>query len=358
MEQPLVRPMGIGRILDRSFQLYRKHFVKLLLIMLILFGPFYLLQSLFFSSMNTMGVGSIIADIQSGASLDSILQGVGANRASNSMGIGQVLLLIFVFAPVFMFGITPVAVASVLFIARSALLGEEAPSVGELLKKAFRRFWPMVGNSLIFAVIMFGLYIGFALVMIIGFVVFSLGAGITQGIGAGSGTGLAIFMVIFMILIIIGFLLGWSFFFIRWGYFLPYVAFAEESIGIGRSWHLTRRSFWRLFLMYFLLSIVVYIFVLIIALLIGWITGGGLFGQLLQSLVSIVIAPLMILPYAISFFDLRARNEGMGMDDLIRSTVYSEESAKLQPIEEHPSLDQFRAAQGTVLKEEPDKKDE
>jgi hypothetical protein len=358
MEQPFVRPMGIGRILDRSFQLYRKHFVKLMLIMLILFGPFYLLQNLLFNNYNTMGVGSIITDIQSGASLDSILQGIGANRASNSMGIGQMLLLIFVFVPIVMFGITPVAVASVLFITKSALLGEETPSVGELLKKAFRRFWSMVGNSFIFAVIMFGLYIGFALIMVLGILAITLGSSITNAVNSNTGAGSAIFIIIFAIFVILGFILGWSFFFIRWGYFLPYVAFAEESIGIGRSWHLTRRSFWRLFLMYFLLSIVMYIFIIIIALLIGWIAGGGLLGQLLQSLVSIVIAPLMMLPYAISFFDLRARNEGMGMDDLIRSTVYSEESARLQPIEEHPSLEQFRAAQGTVRIEEPDKKDE
>jgi hypothetical protein len=42
---------------------------------------------------------------------------------------------------------------------------------------------------------------------------------------------------------------------------------------------------------------------------------------LLQSLITVLISPLWILPYTVSFFDLKVRNEGMGLEDLLQDTL-------------------------------------
>ncbi|MNI04897.1 hypothetical protein D3C73_578350 [compost metagenome] len=351
MNNSQVKPMGIGRILDRSFQLYRKHFVKLTLILLILFGPFYLFQNLLLINESSGDVNSLIDGIRTGVPIqDALNDFAGSTEADSLKNIGATLLFLFVLLPLFVLGLMPAAVASVTFLVKAALQGEEIPSVGTLLKRAFRRFWPLAGSTFVTGLILVGIYIGFIIIIILVVLAFTLGLGISQGFGGGQPGGLLIVSgIIFFILIMIGSMIGLSFFVIRWGYFLPFVALGEESIGIGRSWSVTKRSFWRLFFMYVVLSIVLSIFSLIVSMLISLGLGTNLLSQLLQALVSVIIAPLWLLPYAISFFDLRTRNEGMGLEAMIQTTVFGDDPGREQPLMQHPTLEQFRNSQNNSL---------
>jgi hypothetical protein len=315
--------MSIGRILDRSFQIYRKHFVKLTLLMLLLFGPFYLLQSLLLFDQNAAATNSLIDGLRNSFSFDSFVNPtVDLNHTSN-MNIWAILVFSLVLLPIYALALVPLACASTLFLVRGVLFGEETPTLGALLKKAFRRFWPMVLSTLLMLLILIGIYLVFVIVILIFVAIFAIGSGLTGGTwnGFAPGIGSGVFFGVLIVLLIVGFLLGWAYFLIRWGYYLPAVAMNEPAPGIGKSWKLTKRSFWRLLLMYFVLIIVVYVFLLVVNLIILALAGNGLFSQLLQSLITVLISPLWILPYAVSFFDLKIRNEGMGLEDLLQDTL-------------------------------------
>ncbi|WJH35058.1 hypothetical protein N6H14_02735 [Paenibacillus sp. CC-CFT747] len=129
-----------------------------------------------------------------------------------------------------MFGLMPVAVSSVVHLVRAVLYGEEGTSIGELLKKSFRRFGALLGSSLLFGLCMLGIY----LAVVIGIVIVAVVLG-TAGnlLGSSGGIGAA---VLFMFLIFAALSIGIFFFTIRWGYYLPSVALGKkrpDSAGAG-----------------------------------------------------------------------------------------------------------------------------
>ncbi len=339
MQNASLRPMGIGRILDRSFQLYRKHFVTLTMIMLILYGPFYLLEQLLTYQETAVSTSSSILDqIRSGASMQDLFgSGAFMQNKQTPIDVGKVLLLLLVLIPIMILGLMPASIASVLHLVKASLFGEETPGVGVLLRKSFRRFWPLAGSTFLDALIMFGIYIGLAIIIVIFVIVFAIGGNLSSSVG-GLGGGAVVLSIIFFVILGLGAIFTFSYFLIRWCYYLPFVALDEESIGLGRSWKLTRKSFWRLFLMYFVLTLILYLFLAVIDLIIVAIFGLGLGGQLLQSLISILVTPLWVLPYAVSFFDLKVRNEGLGLESLIESTI---QTSPTEPEEELEPFDTF-----------------
>ncbi|MDD9272203.1 hypothetical protein ACFPES_34815 [Paenibacillus sp. GCM10023248] len=325
MQNTALRPMGIGRILDRSFHLYRKHFMVLTTVMLILYGPFYLLQHLLTYRETAVTSNTVLDYIRNGGSLEEMF-GPGSPLLQNNPEqydpayIGKMLLFVLILLPIMLLGLMPASIASVVHLVKANLYGEETPTLGQLLKKSFARFWPLAGSTFLDGLILVGIYMGLAIILIIFAVVFALGSGFSNAVG-GFGGGALVFSIIFFIAVGLGSLITFAYFFIRWCYYLPFVALGEDSIGIGLSWNLTRRSFWRLFGMYVVLTLILYVFLIVIQLVIGALLGTGLGAQLLQSLITILTMALWYLPYAVSFFDLRIRNEGLGLQSLIDSTI-------------------------------------
>ncbi|NOV04672.1 hypothetical protein [Paenibacillus planticolens] len=325
MQNVSLRPMGIGRILDRSFQLYRKHFLVLTLIMLILYGPFYLLQHLLTYQETAMTSGSILEQIRNGGSLEDMfgpnstfLQNDPASRGEGYLW--RTLTLVLVLFPIMMLGLMPASIASVVHLVKASLYGEETPGVGQLLRKSFARFWPLAGSTFLFGLIVIGIYLGMAIIVGIFAIIFAVGGSLSNAAG-GFGGGALAFTIVFFAALGLGSLFTFAYFVIRWGYCLPIVALGEESVGIGRSWGLTRKSFWRLFGMYVVLTLILYLFLIVVQLIVAAVFGLGLGAQLLQSLISILVMSLWFLPYAVSFFDLKVRNEGLGLQSLIDSTI-------------------------------------
>ncbi|QJC51054.1 hypothetical protein HGI30_05400 [Paenibacillus albicereus] len=306
MQQPQpLRPMGIGRILDRSFQLYRTHFTTLAIIMLALYGPMAIVSmALATDSSNTYS--GLIDSLRDGG-LDGYLQSVEAQEGAGLSG-GAVLAALLGFVLMLLLG--PVSVAAIVHLVQAHLRGEDIPSAGELLKKGFRRLWPLTGSTLLYGIIMIGLYVlvvfAFALV---GGLMFAAALSGTSG-----PSGVA-FLLIFAAFI--GVFLLITFFAIRWAFYLPFVALDESGTGVGASWRLTKGSFWRLLLLYLVLSILLAIFTGVLNLGSAAIFGGGVLNSLVDALVSILIGSLWVLPYAITFFDLRVRREGWGLDTLL-----------------------------------------
>lgn len=331
-----LRPIGIGRILDRSFQLYRKHFVKLTLIMLILYGPFYLLQSLLLSQESSVS-NSMFQQLMDGASWEDILESTAAMQQNEPPEeMLKKLSLVMLLLPLFLLGLMPASVASVVHLVKAELFGEEVPGPATLLKKAFRRFWPMVGSTFLYGLIIFGIYFGCVIVMVILGLIFTLGAGVSGAIG-GSGAGMTAWLIVFFVVLFLGFFFTLIYFLTRWMYYLPVVVSGDDEIGLKASWRLTRKSFWRLFGMFFVLMLILYLFLGVVQALIAVLLGVGLTAQLVNSLFSLLVSPLWLLPYAISFFDLKVRNEGLGVETMMESVIHppdpwSDSSATLAPI--------------------------
>ncbi len=286
MPHEVPKPMGIGRMIDLSFQLYRKHFAKLMSIMLICYGLFYLLQAM------TQG-----QTVQSMFNMEGIVNYSSAD-AEPLLSEGSHGWVVFLFGLVFLF-LTPVAVASVVFLVYHVMKGEEAPSALQLLRMSFKRYGGLLGSSVLFALMMLGFIIAIAIVtMILGMIV----AAILGGVG--------------IILVSVGVVFTFYYFVIRFMYFLPVVALQEESVGFGRSWSLTRQSFWRLFGLFLVMMLLIYLFNLVAGFLLALVPMSGIVFALLQMLVNLLTAPILYVVYAVSYFDLRVR-DGMGLEEMI-----------------------------------------
>lgn len=307
MQQPQqLRPMGIGRILDSSFQLYRTHFTTLAIIMLALYGPVSLASiglagegvSTYYGLMDSLQNGNFDQYIETTAAEDTMI------------GAGEVISIILGLLLTLILG--PASMAAIVHLVQAHVRGEEIPGAGELLKRGFRRFWPLTGTTLLYFFIMFVMYMVIAVGAVSVFaILISL---VLSGTGGLSGGATILIFLGFLALLLLVTFLG-----IRWAFYLPHVALGESGTGIGSSWRLTKGNFWRLFLLFIVLFIILSIFTSVISLGTEALFGGGTFAYIVDSLVSILLGSLWVLPYAIAFFDLRVRREGFGLDQLLNN---------------------------------------
>lgn len=312
------RPMGIGSILDRSFQIYRKHFTVTFLLMLLFFGPIYLLQNAVLFDMSSVSLlpesGETIAD-----SLDRFAK---ASGSGDELRIG-LLLFSFLLMPIYMLAVFPAAVSSQLHLVRAAA---EGASVGfkELLRSSFSRYWPMVGNTLLFGLILMGVYAAISTAVVFGVIIVAavsigIGAGISE-LGSdpfGSSIVLAVLLIGMYMLVVLLMMAGIGFFAIRFGFYLPVVALEGARSSLSRSWKLTKGNFWRIFGIYFVLSIIYSVFMLGTYALLIAVFKMSLLGQLIYIVLTLLITPIYMIPYAVTYFDLRVRNEGADLEQML-----------------------------------------
>ncbi|SCW77678.1 hypothetical protein SAMN04487970_104510 [Paenibacillus tianmuensis] len=327
------RPMGIGAIMDRSFQIYRKHFTVTFLLTLLFFGPLYLLQNVVLFDLSSVSLlpesGETIAD-----SLERFAEAGGSGEELN---IG-LLLFSFLLLPIYVVAVLPAAVSSQLHLVRAAA---EGASVGfkELLKSSFSRFWPMVGNTLLFGLILGGVYMAISTIVVFGVIIVAavsigIGAGIAE-IGSdpfGGSIVLIVLLFVLYLLLVVVLTAGIGFFAIRFGFYLPVVALEDGRSSLGRSWRLTKGNFWRIFGIYFVLSIIYGVFTMGTYALLIAVFKLSLLGQLIYIVLSLLITPIYMIPYAVTYFDLRVRNEGADLEQML-AAGQSYGSYGSQPVE-------------------------
>ncbi|WP_127580532.1 hypothetical protein [Paenibacillus koleovorans] len=315
MQDEVLKPMGIGRMIDLSIQLYRKHFVKLTLIMLICYGPFYLVQGMVQDTSSTRQ----LLDIK------GILDGT-VERAGPAFSVDNpVYILLLILTGIMVALLTPVVIASIVLLVRLVLRGEEVPSAFRLLGMGFKRFWALLGSSIVYGLIIAGMSAVLAVVIVF-LSTFSLGGILLTGGSIASG----VITGIFVFLLILGMLFGIWYFTIRFMYYLPVVAFQEASVGVGISWSLTRKSFWRIIGLFVVMTLLVYVFSIVVGLLLAFIPMNKVVLVLLQAVASLVVAPAAILAYGVSYFDLKAR-DGMGLEEMIQRIVMDPAMPQPQP---------------------------
>ncbi|CAH0119272.1 hypothetical protein PAE9249_01771 [Paenibacillus sp. CECT 9249] len=311
------KPMSVGAILDRSFQLYRNHFTVIFLLMLLFFGPIYLLQNVL---MYDMGGASFLPQHGDTAadSFDYFLSGSGVDDDS---AIGSVVFILLLM-PLYMVAVFPAAIASQLHLVRAAAYGSGV-RFGELLRKSFSPYWRMVGNTFLYGLMMFGIYIlfTFAVLIAVGFVgmmIALLGVGLLQlGSSYGGSIASVALVVVLYLSMVLGLVVGYGFFVVRFGFYLPVAALDNGRQTLRRSWRLTKGNFWRIFCVYFVVAAIGTVLMIGIYALLIAVFKMSLLGQLIYILCSLLIVPIYLIPYGVIYLDLRVRNEGADIERML-----------------------------------------
>lgn len=294
--------MGIAKILDLSFQIYRKHFVKLYLLMLILIAPINLVLDFLINDYSRM---SFLPSLATNLSMDSFMENL-ANQETD--GAFEPLKLFLLLAAMMLFWLgTVVAQSSIVFMVQSVSQSNTL-QLKEMLKSSLKRLGSLVGSTFVFTVILF------VVAVIVLFVGFGMGFSIITN---GDVVGVIVITILMLVLIPIAL----SFFFIRWGYYIPFVALEGESIGLGKSWHLTKGNFWRLCFIYFVILVITYIFVSIFNVIFMGLFETSIIGKLLIVLFDLILTPLLMVTYAVTYFDLKVRKEGIDLQDMIQAAA-------------------------------------
>jgi hypothetical protein len=315
MNQSQLEPMGVGSLLDRSFSVYRHHFVPFILLTMLMLGPFLLIQEVLVTDLGSMPL--VTSDDESSTLLEFWQNRLEASDSTVTDNLGYLLLYLLVWVPVMMVFVYPQMLSAALLMTKSAVTGEPV-NVKAALQQALSRVWPLAGSTFVFGLIMVGIMLAFGLIL---FLFSMLGIGIT-GLAAGdsdvSPVGIVILVIGVYLVFLVGIVLVPGFFLLRWGFYLPVVLLDKEGIGIGKSWKLTKGNFWRLLALYLVLTVIYTIFSGGISALSIAAFGVSILSQLIQVLVSCLLIPWMMIVYALAYLDLKVRYEGTDVEAMLR----------------------------------------
>lgn len=325
MNRMPIAPMGVGKLLDKSFAVYRQHFGAFFLLALIWFGPFLLLQQLLLVDLTRV---PMLAQNTEGMDFaESLGTKFAGQEEFMTESVPMLLLYIFLIAPLLMVVAYPQMLSSSILLTKAALDGE-ALSVKDALKGALRRFWPLAGSTFVYGLLAIALSIGFMLVFVLFFGMVALAGGQTLDtmFSPTDDSSIVFMIVLFLfayVFLLVGFMLVPGFFLLRWGFYMPLVLFERGDIGIGKSWNLTKGNFWRLFGMFVVLSIIYSMFSSGIQLVLTGVLGTSILAQIILVVLSCLLTPWMAIVYALAYFDLRVRKDGTDLQELVSRQLAS-----------------------------------
>lgn len=306
------KPLSFGRILDMTFRMVKNYFGKLYLFPVALHGPCYVLILLAFA---TAGIPLITdPDTQFFSLFESRLAGspeIPTDYFSAShyiiYGLGMFLLT---------FIAIPVSTAAVI-IATGQIRQNQTPDFGPVLKQAFSRYWALLGGSIVYGLICFAIIVGVIIIL-------TLTLGLSLGLefladGGLGGADVSGGKMLSLVLLGIAGFAGVAYVLVRWSFFFPAIVFEKVSPGIGKSWRLTRRSFWRVFGLYLVITITLGLISLIVQALLSAFLGNSVLATLVSYLITMLIYMMTTVAYAVTYFDLRIRNEAADLKEILSS---------------------------------------
>lgn len=298
------KPLVISEMLDAMFQIIKRNFAALFLISIILLAPFYLIQGVLFWN----GGLSFFRQETEGpwymVFMDKSLEEMVAN-----FSIPQLLSLFAVWFLLF-YILMPMAEAATLVAIDQIRRGEKIQPIA-CIKKAFSRFWALIGGSIVYGVIVFGL------IFLVSLVIGALIGLIWLTDGFFGIQALFVSAIILAVLLGIGGLIGLIYISVRLSFYFAVIVFEKVSPGITQSWNLTRKSFWRAFLMATNVMILSWIISGAFEVLFTFLLGYSVLGILLLDFVNIFTYMLVFVGYGVVFFDLKLRNEGTDLKTMM-----------------------------------------
>jgi len=314
MDRMTLRPLGVGQMLDRSFQVYRRLFTPLFLLTLIAFGPAYLLSNVLLVNVGALPlVPEFRFDDMDRFWMSRFPEAFFDGGLALWLKITGMIVLVLVL----LFLVLPVYVAAAVILTNQTLNGEEA-SISGALREAWKKYGRVLGNCMLYLLLSIGVYMGVSMVMGIASLMYG-GVAMSSAAISGSDAAVSVASISFLIVYIVvtyGGMIVYYYFLIRFGYFLPPVLFEGEGIGLGRSWILTRRGFWRLFAVYLIYGSLSYVFFVAFALVFAAL-GVSVTGLLLTLLIFCAVVPIGIVTYTLTYRVQQIRNDAEDVEALL-----------------------------------------
>ncbi len=305
MEIKQTKPKSFSEILDHTFQIVKQNFSSLFLLVLVLLGPLYLIQTIFMLASGT----SFFRQTGDGSFLENFLQdieGTGAPGASFPANIDNLGLMITyaVIMPIIAIILYILAQSSII-LATKKIQNQESWTNGEVIKQALSRFWPLLGSSLLFIVMVFGAFVLFV------FVITMVGS-LMQGTSMVGAT-------VTILIIVLAFMGGFAYLFTKMSVFFAAVTFEKVAPGIAKSWRLTKGRFWQTLGVYVVFYILISITSAIINMVMTLLLGNSVVASLVSYLVTMITTLIFFVGYSILYMDLKVRNEADDLKEMIDS---------------------------------------
>ena len=297
MDTKFNKPKGFGDILDHTFSLSKSRFKDFFRILLLIMGPIYLLEAIVQLASGTSffrAVGS------GGAWYEQMLSRFEETGTLDSSSLGADIGVILVGLISLILG--PVAEAAILFAIDHVRRNEEY-TVGSVIKQAFSRFWPMIGSSILFGLIVFAIILVpiliITLVVVIGVeihpVISILGA-ILLFLGCAVGVGLLL---------------------TRWSFYFGSVVLDKESPGMARSWRLTKKRTWPLVGLYLVFYLIISSIGFAVQMTFGLFLGNSVLLSIISNIATLFTTLIFTVGYGVMYLDLKLRHDADDLKEMI-----------------------------------------
>ena len=299
MISKLNRPKRFGEILDVTFKLSKNHFKVFFFISLIFFGPLFLIKALARLSAGT----GFIREVGVGEGwLDRMLSSFGEDMMAEEpapLTGADVLIGLVDFISLIMY---PLLYAAIL-IGVNHLRKNDNFSIGTLIKGTFSRFWGLVGSSILYGLISFGLIVASAIgVFMLSFTGFMMGP---------------VAAVIFTIILFLAAAIPVIYLLTRWSFYIGSVVIDYETPGLTRSWNLTRGRVWNIIGLYIIFTLIIVSIGMAAEIAFGALLGNSVLFTLIQDVITAITTMIFGVGFAVVFFDLKIRHDGDDLKDMI-----------------------------------------
>ncbi|MEH7382181.1 hypothetical protein V7138_17100 [Bacillus sp. JJ1533] len=297
MNTKFSRPKGFGEILDLTFSLSKNRFRDLFTILLIFMGPVYILEALILLASGTsffreVGPGDDwISQIANSFDETVVAENIGLGAALGTMFTGFLALILF-----------PVAEAAIL-LALNHIRKDEEFTISSVIKKAFTRFWAMLGSNILFGLIVFGFFFIFSLIVV--------------PIGIFGAVAIPILGILFAIVLGLGLFVGIGYLLTRWSFYFGSVVLDYESPGLSRSWHLSKKRGWVLFGLYIIFFLIISAISFAVEGTFGIFLGNSVLLTLIVNLTTIFTTLVFAVGYSVMYLDAKVRHDAEDLDEMI-----------------------------------------
>lgn len=300
-----LRPMSTSQVLDRTFHIYRNHFVLL------------------------AGIGSLLPAMLLVMQLAFIPLGFPPRATAKTPPEALVILLLGYFCcygVIYLVGTALAGGATVVGVSKLHL--GQGVTIGEAYKQVFSRFWRIVGVIVLLGLIVFGsLFVG----EIIALMVIGLSVG-SASIFARGGGGLmsigVVLAVIWAVAVFLGAIGAALFFYSKLALAIPACILEQLPVGVAlrRSWYLTKGSVLRIMLVNLLTWVLSAVLGLALTIpgqvLVATLPSKALLlGLVLQHIggfiAGVLAGPIATTAIALIYYDQRVRKEAFDLQHMM-----------------------------------------
>ncbi|MBO8171545.1 MAG: hypothetical protein H0Z33_06635 [Bacillaceae bacterium] len=293
------RPLGFGEVLDVTFRVVKEHFAKLFMIMVVLLGPVFLFQLLLLLMGGVPFVGSSLVGEGGWRQLF-----MGTETEWSVELNGGATFILYTLADFVLMTVAYILAVAAIILAVHSIREGKPLDLKDLIKQAGSRYWPLLGGSIVYLLVLSGIVTALVLILIF------LGVGIDF-------MDTSIYEILTMVLLGLLAFFGASYFMTRWSFYFPAIVFEKVSPGLGKSWNLTRRQFWRLVGLYIVLTIILTIITALFQFVSQMLFGVSVVTNLFLYLVQMLTMLILFVAYAVVYFDLRIRNEAVDLKEMV-----------------------------------------